>query len=233
MSDVTRLLDAAAAGDPQAAADLLPLVYDELRKLAAARLADEKPGQTLQPPPWSTRPTCGWSAATSRRTGTAAATSSPPPPRPCAASWSRPPAARPRAKHGGGRRRVDLLDAEVAAPGRRRTAPGPRRGPRPAWRPLDPQAAELVKLRFFAGLTHERGRRRPRRLAPAPPTGSGRSPAPGCGGMNRTGSGDEPARLAAVSETILAAFPPPRRIVDESARGPDSRTGSPPMTEPR
>src|SRR6187455_765803 len=49
MSDVTRLIDAAAAGDPKAAADLLPLVYDELRKLAAARLAAEAPGQTLQP----------------------------------------------------------------------------------------------------------------------------------------------------------------------------------------
>jgi RNA polymerase sigma factor (TIGR02999 family) len=49
MADVTRLLDAAAAGDPKAAAELLPLVYDELRKLAAARLAGEKPGQTLQP----------------------------------------------------------------------------------------------------------------------------------------------------------------------------------------
>jgi hypothetical protein len=48
MSDVTRLLDDAAAGDRQAAADILPLVYDELRKLAAARLADERPGQTLQ-----------------------------------------------------------------------------------------------------------------------------------------------------------------------------------------
>jgi RNA polymerase sigma factor (TIGR02999 family) len=49
MADVTRLLDAAAAGDPRAAADLLPLGYDELRKLAAARMADEKPGLTLQP----------------------------------------------------------------------------------------------------------------------------------------------------------------------------------------
>src|SRR5262245_9103517 len=47
MSEVTRLLDAAAAGDRKAAADLLPLVYDELRKLAAARMAEEKPGQTL------------------------------------------------------------------------------------------------------------------------------------------------------------------------------------------
>src|SRR5262249_25321777 len=49
MADVTRILDAAAAGDPKAAAELLPLVYDELRKVAAAHLADEKPGQTLQP----------------------------------------------------------------------------------------------------------------------------------------------------------------------------------------
>jgi RNA polymerase sigma factor (TIGR02999 family) len=49
MSDVTRLLYAAAAGDRRAAADLLPLVYDELRKLAAARMADESPGHTLQP----------------------------------------------------------------------------------------------------------------------------------------------------------------------------------------
>src|SRR5881227_3218406 len=47
MSDVTRLLDAAAAGDRKAAADLLPLVYDELRKLAAARMAAEAPGHTL------------------------------------------------------------------------------------------------------------------------------------------------------------------------------------------
>src|SRR5438093_9816357 len=49
MSDVTRLLDAAAAGDRRAAADLLPLVYDELRQLAAARMAAEAPGHTLQP----------------------------------------------------------------------------------------------------------------------------------------------------------------------------------------
>src|SRR6478736_2482099 len=47
MSHITRLLDAAAAGDRQAAADLLPLIYDELRKLAAARMAAEAPGHTL------------------------------------------------------------------------------------------------------------------------------------------------------------------------------------------
>lgn len=48
VANVTQLLDAAAAGDQKAAAELLPLVYDELRSLAAARLAQEKPGQTLQ-----------------------------------------------------------------------------------------------------------------------------------------------------------------------------------------
>jgi RNA polymerase sigma factor (TIGR02999 family) len=47
MSDVTRLLDLAQGGDRQAAADLFPLVYDELRKLAAAKMADENPGHTL------------------------------------------------------------------------------------------------------------------------------------------------------------------------------------------
>jgi len=49
MADVTRLLDAAAAGDPAAAAELLPLVYDELRKLATARMAAEPVGHSLPP----------------------------------------------------------------------------------------------------------------------------------------------------------------------------------------
>jgi RNA polymerase sigma factor (TIGR02999 family) len=48
MSDVTRILSQIESGDPKAAEQLLPLVYDELRKLAMARLAQEKPGQTLQ-----------------------------------------------------------------------------------------------------------------------------------------------------------------------------------------
>jgi len=48
MSDVTRILSAIEQGDPSAAEQLLPLVYDELRRLAAQRLAQEKPGQTLQ-----------------------------------------------------------------------------------------------------------------------------------------------------------------------------------------
>jgi len=49
MSDVTQLLNAIEAGEPKAADQLLPLVYEELRKLAAARMANEKVGQTLQP----------------------------------------------------------------------------------------------------------------------------------------------------------------------------------------
>ena len=48
MTDVTQILSQIEDGDPSAAEQLLPLVYDELRKLAAARLANEKPGQTLQ-----------------------------------------------------------------------------------------------------------------------------------------------------------------------------------------
>src|SRR5262249_28813712 len=49
MADVTQILNAIEQGDPRAAAELLPLVYDELRRLAAARLAEEKPGHTLNP----------------------------------------------------------------------------------------------------------------------------------------------------------------------------------------
>ena len=49
MSDVTRILAAAQQGDPKSAEELLPLVYDELRRLAAHKMANEAPGQTLQP----------------------------------------------------------------------------------------------------------------------------------------------------------------------------------------
>ena len=48
MCDVTRILGKIESGDPSAAEQLLPLVYEELRKLAAAKMAQEKPGQTLQ-----------------------------------------------------------------------------------------------------------------------------------------------------------------------------------------
>ena len=102
----TRLLEAVQQGDPRAAADLLPLVYDELRKLAATKMADEPPGHTLDATGWSTRLTCGWSAISS---STAGGTSSLPRPRPCAASWSIRPFAE-SAKRGGKRVRMELLD---------------------------------------------------------------------------------------------------------------------------
>ena len=48
MSDITRILDRVQQGDPKAAEELLPVVYEELRKLAAAKIAQQPPGQTLQ-----------------------------------------------------------------------------------------------------------------------------------------------------------------------------------------
>ena len=60
MSDVTRILSQIEQGDPQAAEKLLPLVYDELRKLAAARLARRSRGRRCRRRPWCTRRICGW-----------------------------------------------------------------------------------------------------------------------------------------------------------------------------
>src|SRR5215831_18241781 len=152
MPDVTPILSAIESGDPTAAAELLPLVYDELRKLAAARLADEKPGQTLQatalvheaylrlvgdgqPADWNGRGHFFAAAAEAMRR--------------ILINRARD---RHRLKRGGDRHRVDL-DA-LAEPA---TAPDAH------LLDLDdaldrlarshPRAAELVKLKFFAGLT--------------------------------------------------------------------------------
>src|SRR5262245_12989003 len=116
MADVTQILAAVEQGDPKAAEELLPLVYDELRKLAAARLAAEKPGQTLQPTAlvheayvrlvggdqpqdWNGRGHFFAAAAEAMR-------------RILVESARR----KARVRHGGGLRRVDLPDAELAAP---------------------------------------------------------------------------------------------------------------------
>ncbi|HYH68889.1 MAG TPA: ECF-type sigma factor [Urbifossiella sp.] len=155
MADVTQLLYAAEAGDPQAAADLLPLVYDELRKLAAARLAAERPGQTLQPTALvheaylrllGSEPPDGW---TGRGHFFAAAAEAM---RRILINRARD---RHRLKRGGDRGRVDL-----GAPADPATAPdADLLDLDDALRRMSashPQAAELVKLRFFAGLTqHE------------------------------------------------------------------------------
>jgi DNA-binding GntR family transcriptional regulator len=59
MTDVTHILDAIEQGDPHAAEQLLPLVYDELRRLAADMMARENPDRQWTPPPWCMRRTCG------------------------------------------------------------------------------------------------------------------------------------------------------------------------------
>src|SRR5438552_361993 len=149
MSDVTRLLEAARAGDRQAAAALLPLVYDELRKLAAARLAAEAPGQTLQA-------TALVHEAYLRLVGdqhfdgrghffAAAAEAM----RRILVEAAR---RKGRMRHGGDRRRVDLDAIAPAAP----TADDDLLDLNDALDRLtavSPQAAELVKLRYFTGLT--------------------------------------------------------------------------------
>jgi RNA polymerase sigma factor (TIGR02999 family) len=155
MNEVTRILSAVEGGEPQAAEQLLPLVYDELRRLAAMRLAHEEPGQTLQATALvheayvrlvDTEKVQRWD---SRGHFFAAA----------AEAMRRILVERARQhrrlRHGGGLRRLDLLDAEGTAS------------------PTDdeqillldesltrlaaarPQAADLVKLRFFSGLTAE------------------------------------------------------------------------------
>jgi RNA polymerase sigma factor (TIGR02999 family) len=148
MSDVTRLLDAAATGDRQAAAELLPLVYDELRKLAAVHMAAESPGHTLDATALVheafLRLTGGQAFASKSHFMRVAAEAM----RQILIDHAR---ARAAIKRGGGRRRVplegiashpdspeELLALEEAL--RRFAAEQPRK-------------AELVVLRFFGGLT--------------------------------------------------------------------------------
>jgi hypothetical protein len=86
MNDVTSILLAIEQGEPHAAERLLPLVYDELRKLAARKLAQERPGQTLQATALVHEATCNWWTPRAAGPGRAAATSSPPRPRRCGGS---------------------------------------------------------------------------------------------------------------------------------------------------
>src|SRR4051812_28942822 len=160
MKDVTRILSEIEQGEPQAAEELLPLVYDELRKLAAQRLAQEAPGQTLQatalvheaylrlvdPGGEASR---GWN---SRGHFFAAAAEAM---RRILVNRARD---RRRLKRGGERHRVDLDLAEIPldAPGEDLIALDE------ALEKLgreDPACAALVKLRFFAGLTQEQSAR--------------------------------------------------------------------------
>jgi RNA polymerase sigma factor (TIGR02999 family) len=154
MSDVTQILSAVEQGDPSAAEQLLPIVYDELRRLAAQRLADEKPGQTLngtalvheaylrlvgveQSRHWNSRGHFFGAAAEAMR-------------RILVENARRKQAE----KHGGGLRRVNLDEADALAA----AEPDDLLALDEALERLtahDPVAGQLVKLHCLAGLTVE------------------------------------------------------------------------------
>jgi RNA polymerase sigma factor (TIGR02999 family) len=152
MSDVTRLLDAAASGDRQAAAAVLPLVYDQLRELAAARLAAEAPGHTLDATalvheaylrlvgPADRR---RWADSGHFFAAAAAAM------RRILVDHARAKRAR---KRGGGARREPLEAVPAPEPDEELLALDEALGRLAA---RDPVKARLVELRYFAGLTGE------------------------------------------------------------------------------
>src|SRR5262245_8660069 len=158
MSDVTRLLDAAAAGEPHAAAALLPLVYNELRALAAARLGKEKVGHTLQPTALVHEAYLRLVASRERRPGEdwhgrghffgAAAEAM----RRILIDHARQRATR---KRGGGRDRIALDDVAIPATDERADELLALDDALTALARVEPAKAELVKLRYFAGLTLE------------------------------------------------------------------------------
>ena len=158
MSEVTRILSAIEQGDPHAGEELLPLIYDELRKLAAERMSQEKPGQTLQATALVHEAYLRLVASPGRKSGesgqrwdsrghffAAAAESM----RRILVESARK---KKRQRHGGGRHRVDLQEAVSLAD-----------APQDDLLALDealtrlaarePAKAELVKLRYFAGLS--------------------------------------------------------------------------------
>ena len=152
MTDVTRLLDAIQEGDPHAADELLPFVYAELRRLAQARMAREKPGQTLQPTAlvheaWLR---LGEGARFENRAHFFSV---------AAEAMRRILIDRARrklaARHGGGQERVNVDDVEIAAPTDKDDELMAVHEALDLFAAEDPEKAELVKLRFFAGLTLE------------------------------------------------------------------------------
>jgi len=152
MHEVTRILEAIGQGDPRAAGELLPLVYDELRKLAAEKMAQEKPGQTLQATALvheaylrlvDTKAAAGWN---SRGHFFAAAAEAM---RRILVDNARRKRSR---KRGGDQHRIDLNLPPDASPARHDDLLDLDEA-LAQLSAADPQAAELVKLRYFAGLT--------------------------------------------------------------------------------
>ena len=152
MSDVTRLLGAIDQGDPKAAAELLPLVYDELRRLASARMAQEAPGQTLQATAlvheaWLRLVGANETQSNSRGHLFGAAAEAM---RRILVERARKKA---RVRHGGQLQRVDLDQVSVAI----QDSDDVIVAVHEALEKLaaeSPQKAEIVKLRYFGGLEH-------------------------------------------------------------------------------
>jgi RNA polymerase sigma factor (TIGR02999 family) len=154
MSEVTHILEAMGRAEPEAARQLLPLVYDELRRLAAQRLAHEAPGQTLEATalvheaylrlvggdpgkPWQGRAHFFADAAEAMR-------------RILVENARR----KRRLKHGGGLARAEVEPTEIVAPETQPTAELLAvDAALDRLAAADPPAAELVKLRYFAGLS--------------------------------------------------------------------------------
>ena len=150
VSDVTSILEAVQQGDPKAGEELLPLVYGELRRLAAYKMASESPGQTLQPTAlvheawlrligpeqvrWNSRAHFFGAAAEAMR-------------RILIENARRKQARR----HGGDQARLDINELEIAAPGKDEEVLAMNEALE-KFAARDPQKAEFVKLRYFVGL---------------------------------------------------------------------------------
>jgi RNA polymerase sigma factor (TIGR02999 family) len=154
MSDVTGILRLIQQGDVQATEQLLPLVYEELRKLAAARLAQEKPGQTLQPTALvheayvrlvGARRAQRWDSEGHFFAAAAEAM------RRILIERARRRAA---LKHGGDLKRIELGD-ELLVSDERAAELLALDEALAALEQHDPRAAQVVKLRYFAGLSHQ------------------------------------------------------------------------------
>lgn len=115
MQEVTRILCVIERGDPQAAGQPLPLVYEELRRLAAEKMAQEKPGQTLQATALVHEAYIRLVEAERAHHWESWGIFSPRRPRPCAGFLSRMPGAKLRLKRGRGRCRVSLEKIDLAA----------------------------------------------------------------------------------------------------------------------
>ena len=153
VSQLTIILEAVERGDPHAAEELLPLVYEELRKLAAQRMAQEAPGHTLQPTAlvheaWLRLVSADGRGFQNRGHFFAAAAEAM---RRILIDHARRKSA---GRHGGGLTRVDLAQIEVPARADGDTLLGINEHLE-ALACEDPKSAELVKLRFFGGLTVE------------------------------------------------------------------------------